>query len=368
MRSIGIITTHRANNFGAVLQAYSLVKACQELGAQAEIIDWHCPFYEWQYHRAVRYTPNPLAMVRHFLWHVFRESGARKLFEDFRSRLPKSYPIRTRADLESVGARYDKYIVGSDQVWNPRNSSLIPEKFDRAFLLDFVKGRSKNAFAASIGVKSIEPQGVRSEFVEALRTFDQISMREHEGSAYVASLLGSEIDTVLDPVLLHDCVWWSRLVKNQRQPSTPCVFEYNVRGVSGLDAFAQKAAAIRGTSVVKPIIPSFSHVRDRALVPMGPSEFVSEIAHAACVVTSSFHASALSVIFGKKLFLIKRKDSSDPNSRFTSLFRFAKLEENIVEETDQYKIVEIDCQGSDYKGLEKVREFSLGVLRHICLD
>lgn len=367
MQRVGIITTHRANNFGAVLQAYSLVSACQELGVDAEIIDWRCPHYEWQYHKAIRFTRNPFAMLRHFLWFVVKESKSRKLFSKFRNNLPLSKPINNRRKLQAVGVLYDKYIVGSDQVWNPLNSALKHEKFDRAYILDFVKGRSKNAYAASIGVKSIEPESVRNEFLNAWKEFDLITMREYEGAEYVSNLLGENVDAVLDPVLLHTKDWWQKLVPAESIKADPFIFEYNVRGVEYLDEFAQKIANNENAIVVNPLIPSFSFKWEKKVEEMGPAEFVSHIAQAKCVVTSSFHAAAFSVIFGKKLYLIQRKKSKDPNSRFSSLFKFAEVSETIVEESDRYYVSRIDCDKANQESLSQVRSKSMEFLRKMCL-
>lgn len=43
MKSIGIITIHKINNYGSVLQAYALQKVCEEMGFKAEIIDYKFP-------------------------------------------------------------------------------------------------------------------------------------------------------------------------------------------------------------------------------------------------------------------------------------------------------------------------------------
>lgn len=365
MKQIGILTTHRANNFGAVLQAYSLVNACREIGTHAKIIDWRGPFYEWQYHRLLRITRNPISICRHFFWHLLRERYAYRLFESFRQRLPLTRPIKTGVALRKSAVAFDRFIVGSDQVWNPLNSALMANRFDRAFLLDFVGNRSRNAYAASIGVESIEPEVVRREFMAAWRRYDYISMREYAGAEYVSSLINRSVETVLDPVLLHDESWWRNLVKRGSLPDE-FVFEYNVRGVEALDAFAERIGMKRGIKVVRPLIPSFSWLWQREAMSMGPAEFVSAIAYSDCVVTSSFHAAAFSVIFGKKLFLIRRKTMKDPNSRFTTLFRFAGLTESIVVEDKQYFIVEVDCSRVDFEALQKERMHSIACLCKMC--
>ena len=43
MKSIGIITIHKINNYGSVLQAYALQKVCEDLGYKVEIIDYDFP-------------------------------------------------------------------------------------------------------------------------------------------------------------------------------------------------------------------------------------------------------------------------------------------------------------------------------------
>ena len=43
MKSTGIITIHKINNYGSVLQAYALQKVCEEMGYKAEIIDYNFP-------------------------------------------------------------------------------------------------------------------------------------------------------------------------------------------------------------------------------------------------------------------------------------------------------------------------------------
>lgn len=39
MKKIGIITFHRAKNYGAVLQAYALQHTLEQLGSNCEIVD-----------------------------------------------------------------------------------------------------------------------------------------------------------------------------------------------------------------------------------------------------------------------------------------------------------------------------------------
>ena len=43
MRTVGIITIHKINNYGSVFQAYALQRTCEDLGFKTEIIDYNYP-------------------------------------------------------------------------------------------------------------------------------------------------------------------------------------------------------------------------------------------------------------------------------------------------------------------------------------
>ena len=49
MKKIRTITFHNAHNYGAMLQAYALIKKLDELGYDAEIIDYRNPIIENRY-------------------------------------------------------------------------------------------------------------------------------------------------------------------------------------------------------------------------------------------------------------------------------------------------------------------------------
>ena len=55
MRTVGIITIHKINNYGSVFQAYALQRACEDLGFKAEIIDYNFPN---DFHASNKYVEN----------------------------------------------------------------------------------------------------------------------------------------------------------------------------------------------------------------------------------------------------------------------------------------------------------------------
>ena len=364
MKRVAILTTHRANNFGAVLQAYSLVMACRELGADAELLDWRHPDFERAFHRGWKMHRNPIPAIKYLWWHWTRETSARRAFDDFRRKIPMSRPICSRTALESMGAAYDSYVVGSDQVWNPRLSAWDATKFDRSLLLDFVRDKPKNAYAASIGVKEITPETIVPEFKSAWQSFDHISMREEAGAEFVEKTIGKKVPTVLDPVLLHDADWWMKNTDEIALPSEPYLLIYNVqqwrKDSDWLVEQAYEYAWKNNLKVVKLLVPGQRVKWSKDTVSVGPNEFVRYIAGANAVFASSFHASAFSVIFRKPLYVHRVDEVAHPNSRFDTLSRLSGVRFSQVDQRGCDTLSFSDCSkvNSELLKAECARSFN----------
>ena len=354
---VAILTTHRANNFGAMLQAYSLVTACCELGAEAEIIDWRHHFFEWQYHTALRMHKNPITVIKHLWWYVTKETKARRKFEDFRSLLPMSSVIKSRRELEKTEQKYDIFIVGSDQIWNPINTALRPQNFDRAYLLDFVANKKKYAYAASIGKQVISPPELLSEFVNAWKTFNGITMREFSGSSYVEMQIGRKIETVVDPVLLHDKDFWCNIAKVNSSESD-IILVYNLRRFQQLYKIAEELSIKERLKIVNLLIPSMTEKCENNTICAGPIDFLRYINRSKYIVTDSFHASAFASIFGKKIFVQYNNKEGNANSRMDTLFTWTGVRGNVVVHSNDEHVVFFDCALKNQTKLNKTITYS----------
>ena len=181
-KKIGILTSQKAVNYGALLQMYGLQKTVKELGAEAEIIDYDCPRI------SDCYQAFPLRVLAHprLFWHAvlnYKEQSHRnQKFEQFEKKHMTFSEKLGKKALSHVADRYDAYIVGSDQVWNP----LITGG-DSAYFLDFVKDRQKKfAYAASFGVSSW-PVGYPSA-EKMFEDFRAISTHEKTGAGIVRTV------------------------------------------------------------------------------------------------------------------------------------------------------------------------------------
>lgn len=366
MQKIAILTTHRANNFGAVLQAFSLVCACRELGAEATILDWRCRHFEWMYHKAWRMYRNPIPALKHFLSFVTKEKPIRRSFAEFRQLMPLTSTVYQWRQLPQLVKDCDAVIVGSDQVWNPINSAIEPMRFDRANLLSFVPpGVRRFAYAASIGAKMISPPSLLPEFVSAWRQFDRITMREHAGAEFVSKQIGRAVDTVVDPVFLHDVTFWRRYEKPTGTKKGKYIFIYNIRSSKSLIAAAERRSEALGIPIVDVRVPAIMTGTHCLKTSAGPSEFLSYIDDAESVFTDSFHASAFSVIFGKHLFLRQPKGKLTANSRFETLFRFSGIVKDCEGSDSKDGVAEVDCAKVNRVGLNAEISRSREILRRM---
>lgn len=213
--------------------------------------------------------------------------------------------------------KYDKVVVGSDQVWNPILYYFDPYKV----FLKFVPKQKRIAYAASMGIDEV-PNQWKKEFSESISEFKMISMREKSGAEAVGELINKKIPVVLDPTMLLLKEEWSILAKKSRiRKKRPYALKYylgkhNVEFDMAITNYAKKY----GLELVE-----LGH--DTPFI--GPKEFVWLIEHCAIMFTDSFHGSVFSILFHKKFWVFERpsqKDTGLMNSRIETLLTTFKLE------------------------------------------
>ena len=119
-----------------------------------------------------------------------------------------------------------------------------------------------------------------------------------------------DIDHVLDPTLLAPSEIWEKwhtpIIKE------PYILTYQARESDDVFRLARSIAKQLG---VKKIIPVdfYPNVKENGLETYvcSPGEFVALVKNARCVVTTSFHGTAFSVILGTPFYTLKLNDGSD---------------------------------------------------------
>lgn len=109
---IGIITFHRAANYGTVLQTYALQKTLDKLNVENEVIDYRCKYIE------NIYNPFPTIGIKHtktFILQVLRilpRLRVRIVFNKFLKEYVRMSTKIGRTKLKDISEKYDAIITG----------------------------------------------------------------------------------------------------------------------------------------------------------------------------------------------------------------------------------------------------------------
>ncbi len=358
---IGVLTFHRALNYGAVLQAYALTKKVSELGSECEIVDYRCPYIENVYHK---FSIDKIASPKRLITWLLCYPGVlkrRKAFNNFNKKYIKqsSVPYFKIEDLKKANKEYDKFITGSDQVWNPACTD-----FDKTYFLDFAESKKKNSYAASLAVSSL-PEEQKREFKKLLSDYENLSVREKQGAGVIADAVGLKPEIVLDPTFLIEKDKWEDIAKAYMPQGEKYVLVYMLMASDSLISFAKKLAEERGAKLV---MISDALKKKKGITyadSICPSEFLGLFKNAECVVTNSFHGTAFSINMHKEFYVELQPPPSVRNSRMEDLIGSLSLESRFVLNGKCSGLNEnIDYEKVDVK-LNELRNKSIDFLKKI---
>ena len=334
MKTLGIITIHKINNYGSVLQAYALQYFCQTLGYHTEILDYNFPN---EYHKDNKFVqlnggaqPNEPRWIKLlFLGALCRQHAKIRTFVAKYLQL-SSRVYNSPTELLSDPPAYDVYLTGSDQLWSPKHCNGDP-----SFFLHFASDESiKISYAASFGTKSI-PDDLTSQYSYLLKRYDSISLREISGKDVVRQLVNVEADVVLDPTLLLDKDQWNLVAKPKRLVKDKYILcyylNYSFNAFPYVDDLAEYIRNETGYRIVRVARPPHSLTSFHAsyYIDAGPDEFLALVRDAEIVLTTSFHGTAFAVNYGRPVLSIVEDKNSD-DGRQVEFMRSVGLFDQVV--------------------------------------
>ena len=356
---IGILTFHIAQNYGAVLQCYALQETLKSLGHEVEVIDYRPDYlvipYKWfDIHHFI--SKNPITFCKK----LFSETSMLRCrylrYTAFRNFCIHNLNLSAKVLNRRIPEKYDVYIMGSDQIWNPK----ITHGFDSVYFgyLGFSKGNKKYiAYAASMEAKEIDQQS-QNFYKSALNNFNAISVRENQLGILLKPLTDKNVEVVIDPTLLADSNVWTKIIKkptiNQKY-----VLVYQTRVHDRTLQIANNVAKQIGATVIE--VASYIYKSKHVLQTVSPEEFLGLVKYASCIVTTSFHGTAFSVIFKRPFYCLRLTDGRDTRSE--SLLTSIGLIERMINPNIFPKFTEIDYNESFCKKIINVRKLSMHYLK-----
>ena len=335
---IGILTFHSAHNYGAMLQCYALQEVLKRMGHDVEVIDYRLEYRFRSDNRKCTFRQlNPLATIKSIVIKIITLRIAllrRRNFENFK----RTYMALSEiVDKDHIPNDYDVYVMGSDQIWNP----TITKGFDPVYFGSFwfPKGNRKYVSYAASMERSELTDEEKAFCRKSLKNFDAISVREKVLAHLLQPLTSQKVEVVLDPTLLLEKQAWERIAKLPKiKEKYVLVYQVRVQGNENTIQIAKKVAAQIKAIVIQVAVSPY--LNRRKLQHESPTQFLGLMQHAACVVTTSFHGTAFSVIFNRPFYYVELGDGND--SRAKSLLYDIGLADRIIPMDSFPTFTEID--------------------------
>lgn len=350
-KKAGIVTFHNALSYGAALQSYALQQFLLKNGIDNEIIDYNCDYINKNYKKLIRIVKGK--RLKSFVGSLIQFGNKRKslaLSDKFRKKyLTTSNPV-TRKEILNISDDYSFFISGSDQVWSPDCAG-----FDTTYFLDFAKQGQKYSYAASFGTTNI-PDSKKEAYTNLLSDFSYYSVREQSGVQLVKKLAGKDSQVNIDPTLLLTSEDWDKITPESKIEK-PYIFLFNVLKPKRMIDYAVQLGEKKNIPVY---YLNDKHIPIKGIKyinPVSADEFVGIIKNAEYVVTNSFHGTAFSALYHKKL-IVELDTATTRNTRSEELLKKLgisnrEITDNIFPEPDKF----IDWERVD-NALENERKAS----------
>lgn len=364
---IGILTFHKSENYGSVLQAYALCKKLISLDSnnQVEIVD-----YSNEKQRALyagfhkMNSAKNIAKNARSLLNISQLTKRSNAFYDFFNLLPLSEEeFNSDEELKNHKSSYDLLILGSDQIWNPQSVDFSMAYFGVDFKC------KKVAYAPSIrDAKASDFEPYKDEIKAALSKIKKLSLREKNTVPVLKQFTRKKIECVCDPTLLLSAEEFD-LICSKSKIKKDYIFYYSI------DYNPQSVEMVKYISKALnlPVYFIFSSNKAYDVYFKGfrlsksnaPGDFISLVKNAALVLSTSFHGVAFSVIYRKPFFALKTRGYTD--SRINELLTELQLENRYLD-YQSYQNTDFSAP-PEYSDelIEKMKDRSVNYLKE-CLN
>lgn len=355
---VGIITIWDDENYGNRLQNYAVQETVKKATNGGEAV-------------TIKYIHDGMFRVRPYIKKFFRRLKAFTTYRCYAKGRFKIALMKRGAKLRAfsqtylslddnviinnhipygLNEKYDFFVVGSDQVWNPTFGHATP-----VFFLSFADKAKRIAYAPSFGISAL-PVVNEKYIAEMLDGIPHLSCREEDGSAIIKKLTSRDAATLIDPTLMLTPDEWLKIT-NVNLPRHNYALVY-LLGESPEEArsFIKDAASRKGLDVIV-----LNDINNLELCAIGVEDFLGYFYNADIIFTNSFHGTVFSMVFKKPFVVFGREPM---NSRIETLLgKFGLLSRKYAEVSLNNDIYSIDYTYMD-DALDRERTLSLNYLRN----
>lgn len=320
MKKVGIITIYDNSNFGNRLQNYATQEVVKKIGLEPETLKnlRRCNVKSEKIFEKIKID---LIFIMKIVQNKIRKTKKEKVFENFNKKyinLNKKYITANNAKY--FEKKYDYFLVGSDQVWNPKFKRMT-----YVDLLGFTTGNKKISFAASFGISDLN-NDEKQKLKSYISDFKLLSVRENEGKDIIKNVLDKkEVEVLLDPTMLLDTNEWDNISKKPRNfTSKKYILLYFLGEI-------QPEWKEKIQEIAKENDCDIINVLDKnsEFYNIGPDEFIYLEKNAFLVCTDSFHSTVFAILYERNFTVFERiTKKTNMNSRVNTLLKKFELESN----------------------------------------
>ncbi len=327
-KKIGIITLID-RNIGNRLQNFALQEFLVDKGYDVETIGWR------EYNRAK-------IVIKSLLKNVYLKINRWKksynytwdIFDLNINWSPVIIPYQAENISSEIKKRFDFFVVGSDQVWNPNFYYYVPRAF-----LKYADDKQKVSYAGSFGVSDV-PEEHKEEYKIWLSKFKALSVREEAGSEIIKNLTGRDAVVSLDPTMLISKEKWIQIAqKSKYRVKEKFVVKYFLGdNAKEYNEFIEKKAKELDAKII-----DILNFEDTWII--GPAEFIYLYVNAEAAFVDSFHGTVFSILFNKPFAVFDRigtTGTGNMNSRIDTLLKTFDLENHRILKVDEINSITMD--------------------------
>lgn len=339
---VGIITIVDLTNYGNRLQNYAVNEVMRQKGYGVQTINIvkiaNRNYFKGVMRQWIKEIP--------FIEIVVQKIKARKSLEKKRyvnflefSRnylVTKSILVRNDEDIKKKCNKYDFFVIGSDQIWNPLFKHAKSSDF-----AEFAAPQQKVCFSPSFGIAEI-PKEYKANIAEWLRKIPHISVREKAGAEIVKRLTGKTAEILIDPTMMLDADEWKKVAK---KPLVDVDKKYMLCYFLGKRTEEQtnRIEELKEKYGLEEYLLLDKNNPD--LYVAGPGEFISLIEHADLICTDSFHACVFAILFKRPFLVFQRNgNGGSMGSRLDSLLEKFQLETRNVDNNPNCEVFKCDFE------------------------
>lgn len=359
MKKVNVITRHAVSNYGSLMQTIATVDVFKQLGYKCEVIDYlnsNEEVLNSLKNFALNRNLNGLKKLAYIVLKYPSEKKKYKIFNKMRKvylPLTKRYSSSKEMNNEFEG---EILCSGGDQLWGymPNN------QLDTAYYLDFANESNKCiSFSSSFGrydFNEIE----RNIICNNLKKYNFITVREKSAVKYITDF-NLDAKLVLDPTLLVEKSLWHKLANNYKL-DYEYVLVYKLRQDEKLNSLAEKIAKENNIKIIYITNTVFNkNSNGENYINKDLATVLALFKNAKYVVTDSFHATVLSIIFEKKF---STHLPGKTNARIVDFLNMLSISERIYDDIDTFDYNNSIDYDSINNKLEETKQLDLEFIKN----